>query len=203
MLAKDELTIVNINDTISQALNKLIEEDLLSLPVLDDENNFLGTVRKEVIYKNYFDKPYDSKEEFLSKKVHEVLNTNFTKIPAFTNIEETSYLLSGAKTPFLPVFEEDRFIGILTHNSIFGAFNDILGRKLGVRLALYTTDGRKKIERLAKAVRKEGGSILSLAPIPAKIMDIYKIVIRVIDCDIDSLKKRLKKEGFKVDDIDY
>lgn len=202
MLPKEELTIVNVNETIKNALEKLIDEDLLSLPVIDDIGDFLGTIRKDEIYKKYFEDNYESKEEYLNQSIELVINRNYKKVSATTNIEETSYLLSSDKTPFLPVFEDDKFIGILTHSSIFNAFSDIIGLKLGIRLALYTTDGKKKIERLAKAIRKEGGSILSLATMPAKVLNIYKIIIRVTDCDIDSLKKRLKKEGFRVDDID-
>lgn len=202
ILEKEKLTTVRINDTIKNALDKIINGGFLSLPVLNDDGEFLGTIRKDEIYKNYFENEHENKDDYLNNRVGTILNGNYKKINSNTIIEEASYLLSEMKVSFLPVFENNKFIGILTHSSIFEAFYEVYGEKKGVRIALYTHDGNRKIERLVKSVRKEGGSIISIAPRPAKLMDMYKIVMRVTDCNIESLMKRLKKAGYKIDKID-
>lgn len=201
ILEKEKLTTVKTNDTIESALNKIVNGGFLSLPVLNEDGEFVGTLRKDEIYKKYFENEYENKHDYLNNKVITVLNENYKKVNSNTSIEEASYLLSKTKVSFLPVFEDNKFIGILTPSSIFEAFYEVYGEKKGIRVALYTHDGEKKIERLVKAVRKEGGSIISIAPRPAKMMDMYKIVMRVTDCNIESLMKRLKKAGYKIDNI--
>ena len=69
---------------------------------------------------------------------------------------EISFIKDLEKIGLIKVvtFENNKFIGILTHKSIFDAFHEVFGHENGIRLALYTSDGNKKIERLSKAVRK-------------------------------------------------
>lgn len=202
MLPKEDLVMVQISETLKSALEKLNSRDFLSLPVFDGDT-FKGILMKEAIFRNYFEKGFTDKEKFLEEsKVEDFYNSNVKTIFYNELIENASYLLNELRTPFLPVLNENnKFIGILTHSIIFSAFSEILGIKKGTRISIEVFDIPGQIAKLTEVIGKADVNIANLAVMDAKVMGIYKVVLRVDEYDVDELIEKIEKAGFKVTEI--
>lgn len=202
MLRRTELVTLDLEDDIKTALDKIQEGDFMSLPVLDG-NEFKGYLMKEAIFRRFFE--YDSvdKEEFLKNtKVKDLYNTNYKSIKEDDYIENASYLLKEWRTPFLPVFDSnDNFTGILTHNSIFNAFSEIFGLDKGTRIVVDMLDIPGQLARLTEVIRKERVNIINFAAVDAKVLDVYRVIIRVDTKDVIGLIEKIEKAGFKIGEI--
>ncbi|MCF6465905.1 CBS domain-containing protein [Clostridium sp. Cult2] len=199
MLPKDKLTTLELGESIGSALEKINQGDFLSLPVLDG-NQFKGYLMKEVIFRNYFETNGSDRDEYLKNtKVEDLYSTNYKSINENEYVENASYLLKEWRTPFLPVFDiRNNFVGILTHNSIFNAFSEIFGLEKGTRLVVDMLDIPGQLAKLAEVIRKENVNIINFAAVDAKILDVYRVIIRVNTKDVTKLVEKIKKAGFKV-----
>ncbi|MBE6083340.1 CBS domain-containing protein [Sporanaerobacter sp. PP17-6a] len=203
MLTKDKLTVVYLDEDMRSALKKIDEGDFLSLPVFD-RNNFKGILMKEAIYRYYYDSDFcGNKSKFLDDvKVKDIYSINFKSIRENEPIEDASYLLNELRTPFLPVFDaRNNFVGILTHKAIFDAFSEMFGLGEGTRITVNLLDVPGQLAKLTEIIRKENVNILNIAVMDAKIMDVYKVVIRINTKDVENIIEKIEKSGFKVEDV--
>lgn len=202
MLTKDKLVMLQIDESISSALDKIIKGDFLSLPVLDGEN-FVGILMKETIFRYYFEQGYTDKEKYLNEtKVRDLCKTDVKTINENVFIENASYLLNEFRTPFLPVLDDEgNFKGILTHSSIFNAFSEIFGFNKGTRILINVYDIPGQIAKLTETIRKANVNIANFAVMDAKVMDVYQVIVRVDTTDVDELIEKIEKAGFKVAEV--
>lgn len=205
MLSKDKLTMLDLDENVGSALEKINEGNFLSLPVVDG-NQFKGFLMKETIYRKFFDYEGKNKEEYLANiKVKDIYTDEYKSIRANELVEEASYLLKEFRTPFLPVFDkDDEFIGILTHSAIFNAFSQIVGIGRGTRLVVNLYDIPGQIATLTSAVKKMNVNILNFTALDTKVLDVYKVILRVDTKDektLENLIAKIEAEGFKIGDI--
>lgn len=201
-LPKEKLTIVTLDESIGSALKKLNDGDFMSLPVLAG-NEFMGILMKEAIFRNFFEKNSMEKDEYLNEvKVKDLYNENYKSIHENELIENASYLLKEYRTPFLPVFDnKEIFVGILTHFAIFNAFSEVFGFERGTRIVINLFDIPGQLAKLTEIIRKEEVNIINLAVMDAKILDVYKVVVRVDAKDIDKLVDKIDDAGFKIAEV--
>ncbi len=201
-LPKKSLTTVSLEESIGSALIKLNDGDFMSLPVLDGEE-FKGILMKEAIFRKYFDEGCMNKEDFLSNiKVKDLYNKKYKSINENELIENASYLLKEFRTPFLPVFNsEEKFVGILTHFAIFKAFAEIFGFDKGTRIVINLFDIPGQLAKLTEVIRKENVNIVNLAVMDAKVLDVYKIVVRVDTNNVGKLIEKINNAGLKIGEV--
>lgn len=202
MLPKDRLTTVQLRESIKSALDKINEGDFLSLPVFDGDQ-FKGIIMKEAIFRGYFEGNYMDKNQFLmDTTVEELYKDEYKSIKENELIENASYLLKELRTPFLPVFNSDEeFVGILTHFSIFNAFAEIFGFDKGTRIVVHMFDIPGQLARLTEVIRKENINILNFTVMDAKVLDVYRVVLRVDTEDVEGLVDKIDAAGFRVGEI--
>ncbi len=206
MLERNKLTTLDLEDSLRVALDKINKGDFLSLPVLEGED-FKGILLKEKIFREYFDRASTDRDEFLDQvKVKDIYSDEFKSVMENDLVENASYLLKELRTPFLPVFDaRDKFAGILTHVAIFNAFSDVFGMNEGTRIVVNMYDIPGQLARLAEVIRREKVNILNFAAVDAKVLDVYKVVLRVdtkTEEDLKHLIARIEEAGFKIGDID-
>lgn len=202
MLPKANLVTLQINESLESALNKINEGNFLSLPVFDEEI-FKGILMKESIFRRYFEEGHSDKDKYLKEvQVQELLQTEVKTISEGDYIESASYLLSELRTPFLAVLNHNnQFVGILTHYAIFNAFSQILGVKEGTRIVINVYDTPGQIAKLTGVIKKANVNIDNFVVMDAKVMDIYRIILRVDTHNVDELVERIEKAGFKIAEI--
>ncbi len=201
MLPVDKLTLVSSEETLESALEKIMEGDYLSLPVMDDKD-FKGILMKEAIYRHFFETKSLDKDDYLKNtKVKEVYNSNYESIKAGERIEKASYLLKEFRTPFLPIFDGNKFVGIMTHYAIFNAFSEIFGLDKGYGIVINMFDLPGQLAKLTEIIKKEGINILNIAVIDPKVLDLLQVVLRVDTNNIDQLVEKIQQAGFKIGEI--
>ncbi len=206
MLERKKLTTVDLEESIESALEKIKEGDFLSLPVLDGEE-FKGIIMKEAIYRKYFELGCTEREKYLKEtKVKDLYSDEYKSIQEGELVENASYLLKELRTPFLPVFDlNNKFTGILTHVAIFDAFAEVFGIGRGTRIVVTVYDIPGQLARLLEVIKKENINVLNFATVDAKVIDVFKVVVRVDTKDekqVEDLIKSIEKSGFKVGDVD-
>lgn len=202
MLPKEKLTVLDLNESVSSALQKIEKGDFLSLPVFDKED-FKGILMKEAVYRYYFESQSQDKEAFLQDiKVRDIYNDKFKSIGEDELIENASYLLKEWNTPFLPVFNfRDNFVGILTHYSIFNAFSEVFGFEKGTKIVVNMFDTPGQLARLTEVIRKENINIINFTVMDAKVLGVYRVILRVDTNNPDNLIDKISRQGFKIGDI--
>lgn len=202
MLSKEKLTVLDVNENVSNALKKIEEGDFLSLPVFDGED-FKGILMKEAVYRFYFESNCQDKNAFLEDtKVKDVYNENYKRIREDELIENASYLLKELRTPFLPVFNsKDDFVGILTHFSIFNAFSEVFGFGQGTKIVVNMFDTPGQLARLTEIIRKENINIINFTIMDAKVLGVYRVILRVDTNQPEDLIDKISRAGFKIGDI--
>ncbi len=201
MLPKEKLTTVSLDESLSSVLEKIDQGDFLSLPVVE-EKEFKGIIMKEAIYRYYFESGQKDKDEYLKlTKVSEVYNDKFQSVSASNRIEQASYLLKELRTPFLPVFDKNTFVGILTHFAIFKAFSEIFGIDKGAGIVINMFDLPGQLAKLTDVIRKEGLNILNIAVLNPKVLDLMQVVLRVESENIDELVDKIQDAGFKIGEV--
>lgn len=203
MLPKNKLTVVYVDESIGNALEKINKGDFLSLPVFEGKE-FRGILMKEAIFRHYFKSDYIGKDDFLSGvKVSDLYTEVYKSILETELIENASYLLKEVRTPFLPVFNgSGEFTGILTHVAIFDAFSEIFGLGKGTRILVNLFDIPGQLAKLTEIIRKEDVNIANIAVMDAKVLDVYKVVIRVDSGNVDDLIDKINKAGFKIASVE-
>lgn len=202
MLEKEKLTTVELGESIGSALEKIIQGDFLSLPVMEG-SEFKGIIMKEAIYRQYFEIEKTDKDEYLSNTiVGDIYTDRYESISADERIDKASYLLREFRTPFLAVFNsKNKFVGILTHFSIFNAFSDIFGIDKGTRIVVNMFDLPGQIARLTDVIRKENSNIINLAIMDPKVLDLIQVILRVETDEVDKLVEKIQYAGFKIGEV--
>lgn len=199
MLKNEQLTTVDLEESIESALEKITNGDFLSLPVVSN-GELKGLIMKEAIYRCYFEEDNNNKDEFLSlKKVKDIYSDYFETIEDGERIENAAYLLKKLSIPFLAVVDSNnKFKGILTHFAIFNAFSDLLGLNTGSRIVINMFDVPGQLARLTDLLKKENANIINIAIVDAKILDIVRVILRVETNDLNDLMNKIQKAGFKI-----
>ncbi|OOB80309.1 MAG: hypothetical protein BEN19_05575 [Epulopiscium sp. Nuni2H_MBin003] len=200
MIAKSKLTMVKISDTVEQALCLINSKNLLSLPVVEGDK-FVGIISKKYIFEEYFNVS-QSKEALLQRPVSEFMKTTIESVNKDDILEIAIQLIANKNRQFIPVVDDkDEFVGILTHNAIFGTFTNILG--FGhTRMIISTHDVKGRVAKLAEIISKQDGNIISIVQIDVNVMNLRQFLVRV---DIENPKKladKLEENGFRIRRID-
>lgn len=202
MVPKKILLILDSKQKIKDALHKIEGVGYLSLPVVDDKK-FKGSISVYHIYQKFYKLKEAERIEFLEEPILEYINKDIPFLQYNQIIEDALDIFSVKNIPFIPVIDNDsNFIGIVTQKLIFDSFSNILGYHQGTRITIVTYDIKGKLAQIAKTITKSNGDIISIVVDDPKIeMSLKKVIVRFEAKDVDLVKGRLEKEGFKILDI--
>lgn len=194
------LTILDVNNTIGEAIKEIDSKKLLSLPVLDG-NLFVGVLSKKFILEEFFTNNM-KKEDFLKQPVSLFMKTKMPHVGLHDIIEVPAKILSDKDIQFVPVVDSyGNLEGIVTHKAIFKALNMVLGLNES-RLTITTYNKKGALASLTRIVAKKGGNIINMTNIDIDLMNLNEIVMRVKVDDLNDLIKAIESKGFKVRRVD-
>lgn len=200
MINKEDLTTVNLETGIDEVLKILNSKDYLSLPVMEGEE-LVGILYKSDLFSELVSTEL-SKADFLNQKVDKYTVKDLDSVETTDLLEVASSMLIDAKQSFLPVYERDEYVGIITPTAIFKANSELLGIGKGTRISLRFVDGAGRLASISNTVNKLGGNIITLVIDNIGLLNLSRIIMRVENCDIDELTKRLSSNGFSVERVD-
>jgi len=192
------------NASVSEAVDLMSENDLHRLPVVDDSGKLVGLVTEGVITSNtpnnastlsVFELNY-----LLNKlKISDIMIKDVITIDKDALLEQAATVLRKNDIGCLPVVEDEKLIGIITHNDIFTAFIDLLGYNHdGMRYVINIPEDKIGImEDISRVLSKEKISISNLA-VYNNNRGIEVVVITYGDIDASN---KLKQAGYNVTSV--
>ncbi|MBR3264535.1 MAG: CBS domain-containing protein [Erysipelotrichaceae bacterium] len=209
MYVKDNMVsgpiVIGPNQSVSQALDIMSENKLHRLPVVDGSGRLVGLVTEGLIASNT---PNSSSTlsvfelNYLLNKltISDIMIRNVLTINKEALLEEAATIMRKNDVGCLPVVDEDnKLIGIITHNDIFTAFIDLLGyNRNGTRYVISISEDKLGVlEDIARIFKENGVSISNLA--------VYNntrgIEVVVIANSYDNVEDKLKAAGYKVTSV--
>ena len=209
MYVKDHMVpspiVIGPNQSVSEALDIMSENELHRLPVVDGQGKLVGLVTEGLIASNT---PNSSSTlsvfelNYLLNKltIADIMIKDVLTIDKEALLEEAATIMRKNDVGCLPVVEEDnKLIGIITHNDIFSAFIDLLGyNQNATRYVINISEDKTGIlEDVSRIFKESGISISNLA--------VYKtsrgIEIVVIVHGYDNIEDKLTAAGYNVTSV--
>ena len=193
------------NSSVSEAVELMSENKLHRLPIVDGSGKLVGLVTESVITSNT---PNNSStlsvfelNYLLNKlKISDIMIRDVITIGKDALLEEAATVLRKNDVGCLPVVDENnKLIGIITHNDIFTAFIDLLGyNHNGMRYVISIPEDKPGILKdIATVLSKEDISISNLA--------VYNntrgIEVVVITYGYEDASDKLEEAGYKVSSV--
>ena len=100
MMPFRQLACISVDNTVEEALRIIDEQRLLSLPVVNESQEFIGVLSKQYLFEQYFREFTGTKEEFNAEKVQGFMRTKIDTIGENTRIEEAAALFITSKAGF-------------------------------------------------------------------------------------------------------
>lgn len=201
MIPKHNVITVQSNDTLSEALNKLEENRIDGLPILNG-NKYAGIVTRYNLYENFFNSN-QSKEEYLQNTTCSEIATYQDKYLKGQEVFEKT-LLDLKDFPILAVVDDkNEFMGIVTRFDVLEQFQSAFGvNRAGVRIAFTSIETEGRIARLADIAHHFHEHIISLVTFDETDKLIRRIVMKIEKKDnLDKFVKKLEDSGFRILDI--
>ena len=118
LVPKSSVEYISSDATVRQAYEKMRYHSYVAIPVLDDEGMYVGTLRRDDIYKYFFDKGSIDFRSAEKDGIMELLDKEYLK-PLFhhSDIEE---MIEGVREHNFVVVVDDRgcFIGIVLRRDV-------------------------------------------------------------------------------------
>ncbi|KAA0948793.1 CBS domain-containing protein [Sporosarcina sp. ANT_H38] len=198
LLERLGVSTVNINQTVGEALDAINASGYRCIPVVDNEDNYKGMIYKVHLIEYLYEDNGAKTEQIDHLLMHQ--DTFITDRCSFLKA-----LIKIKALPFLSVVENGKLVGILTHNKVESVLGDAFGLKTGgINLTISSTEAKGMIEKLTKTLR--GENIEGMFTLDNGSVLARRVVITLengkTDAQIDKLKEKLIKEGFRVLQVD-
>jgi acetoin utilization protein AcuB len=198
MLVKDRMTPDPVcgkpDMPVTEVQELMRERKFRHLPILDEGGNLIGLVTQRSLLRAL---PSDvsgfSRFEIsylLAKiKAKDVMTKNVITIDENIAIEEAARIMAVEKIGCLPVCSENKMVGIITDNDLFGIMVELMGgRGTGIRMTVSQPDRAGAIARLTSAIARQGGFMSVFVGYPGDEKETWTSVCKVTNLSVDQLE---------------
>ncbi|NLY73042.1 MAG: CBS domain-containing protein [Tissierellia bacterium] len=197
MTPAEDLITIRSNNTLKEALNIILEEGFLSLPVVDGDT-FVGYISKMYIYEKFIESGEKEFDTFLLHEVRYYAFMDMEPVSDSTYIEEAAEAFFRNKVMFIPVVDrKNHFQGIVTQRSLFEVVLKVFGLK-DAKITIYSQDFSGSLYTIVDVIRRHGSNITNIAQYDLGVLGTQEISIRVEEDDPTDLVEKLKSKGIKV-----
>lgn len=117
---RTDLITFNPEDSIYEAINKLIKYEVSGGPVVDAENNLIGMISEGDCVKHIADLQYYN-SPLEQKSVGDIMTTVIETIPGNKTIFEASKQFLQSRKRRLPIVENNKLVGLISQKDILRA----------------------------------------------------------------------------------
>jgi len=204
---------VDINDSMSDAIKLLKENDIKMMPVLK-KGKLVGVVTdRDLKRASASDATTLDVHELLflvSKiKIKDIMTKDPIMIPDDFTVEETAEILLKNKISGAPVIDnEGQVVGTISQTDLFKVLISLTGvGTKGIQFAFLLEDSPGSIKTIADIIRKYGGRIVSILTSYKDATQGYrKVYIRMYDIErteIEKLKGELREKATLLYMVDH
>ena len=124
LVPKSSVEYISSEATVRQAYEKMRYHSYVAIPVLDDDGAYVGTLRKDDIYKYFFDKGEIDFRVAEKEGIMHLLDKEYSK-PLYHNSEIEDMMESVTEHNFVPVVDDRGcFIGIVLRRDVLNFLFD-------------------------------------------------------------------------------
>lgn len=193
--------------TAPEAQAIMRREKIKRLPVLDNNRRLVGIVTSlDLIHAS--PSPATSLDiyemHYLLSKLHveNVMTKNVITVTEDLPIEEAARIMADNKISGLPVMRGDTLVGIITESDLFKIFIELFGaRHRGIRLTLLLPEKKGELAKVANAITKCGGNIVSFAVFEGEDPTNGYCTVKVSGVDKDALLAAITPVVEKIVDV--
>jgi len=193
--------------TVPEAQAIMRREKIKRLPVLDNNRRLVGIVTSlDLIHAS--PSPASSLDiyemHYLLSKLHveNVMTKNVITVTEDLPIEEAARIMADNKISGLPVMRGDILVGIITESDLFKIFIELFGaRHRGIRLTLLLPEKKGELAKVANAITKCGGNIVSFAVFEGEDPTNGYCTVKVSGVDKDALLAAITPVVEKIVDV--
>ena len=124
LVPKSSVEYISSEATVRQAYEKMRYHSYVAIPVLDDDGTYVGTLRKDDIYKYFFDKGEIDFRAAEKEGITHLLDKEYSK-PLYHNSAIEDMMDSVIEHNFVPVVDDRGcFIGIVLRRDVLNFLFD-------------------------------------------------------------------------------
>ncbi|GAA0383274.1 CBS domain-containing protein [Bacillus horti] len=199
MIPKEKLELAKQTDSVEDILKRMKEGSFKTLPVIDEAKHFVGVIHESSIYESFF---YNEvkKEEFLQAEIRPLVKENVLTVDKGTDFFEVILRMEKLDIHFLPIVDSaQQFMGIVTRNKIFEAFESAFGHNRdGYLIEVVSIDAKGQLARLAKAISSTHSNIASMVHFDVNVASLERVIVKVETEKIEEVLENISNEGFRV-----
>ena len=198
-LEEHEVVKVNVEQNVTEVFAIIKDSGYRCIPVVDHDGLYKGMIYKVHLMEYIYEDGGNVNATIESLLNHQ--DVFISQRSPFLNA-----LIKIKALPFLSVVEDEKLVGILTHNKVESVLTDAFGLKTGgINITISSIEARGMIEKLTKALR--GENIEGMFTLDNGSVIARRVVITLesgkTDKDIENLKDKLEKSGFRILHVDH
>ncbi|WP_081792131.1 CBS domain-containing protein [Caldalkalibacillus mannanilyticus] len=199
MIPISSLSLSKENDTIGDTLKTMKDGSFKTLPVVDESNHFIGVINASDLYEAFFLQSV-SKEAFLTSEIRPFVKKGIKVIHKNTDFLQVILQMEKMDIHFLPCVDDyNRFLGIISRNNIFQAFESAFGyNQDGYLIEVITIDAKGQLAKLAQIITETNSNIISILQFDLTVAGLERIIVKVQSIDIDKLLNEISDAGFRI-----
>lgn len=199
MIPLGKLELSKESDSIEETLKRMKEGSFKTLPVVDAAGHFVGVIHESSLYEAYFYNEVD-KDDFIIAEIRPLVKKNIEAIHKSTDFLQVILNMEKMDIHFLPCVDDaNRFLGIVTRNNIFQAFESAFGyNEDGYLIEVVTIDAKGQLARLAKAISSTKSNIVSTIHFDLSVANLERVFVKVQTDNIENVLEKITDEGFRV-----
>lgn len=195
------------NTSLHDALEKIREEGVRRLPVVNKKGKLVGIVlEKDLLYAS--PSPATSlsiyEMHYLVSKitVEELMTREVITVTEDCPLEEAARIMVDNDIGGLPVMRDDKLVGMITESDLFKIFLELLGaRDWGWRVTIKVQEGRGVLAKLTGALADHGADIVTLGTFWGDDPTNREIAFKVQNIERDELEQVLTELDAELIDI--
>lgn len=200
-LELNDVVVTQNNRGVQEVYDVLKESGYRCIPVVDEEGNYQGMIYKVHIMEDLYENNGAEKDNINHLLQHTDLfiqqRTPFLKA-----------LIKIKALPFISVVENQKLVGILTHNKVESVLEDAFGLHTGgLSMTLSSIEAKGMIEKLTRVLR--GENIEGMFTLDSGSVVARRVVVTLekgkTEAEMQDIQDKLEKNGFRVlyvDDLD-
>ncbi len=200
---------IDQDESLTEAFQLLKENNIRRLPVMH-KNKVVGIVTLSDLNKA-------APSAATSLSIHEInyllmktkIKNILPKDQKVISIRPDSYIETAAKfmrenkVSGLPVIDDKgKLVGIVTETDIFDAMIDILGvKRTHSRIDFYVKERPGTLAEIVNMIAEKGKNILNTVAYYDAKRDMYKLIFRLEELEVDDIVKELRDRCYEVESV--
>ena len=198
---------VTPEQTVAEAIDKLLQYNIRHLPVVDDQGMLLGILSDRDLRSARPSSVAQSKErgsveaQVNNTPVSVLMTRDILFLRPHTTLDDALMLFQSRKIGALPVVnEEDKLVGVFTTADLMNAYRDLfgLGAKGSVLVSIEDNGDPKALSTLVKIMEEKQVQFTRLVRAEGNEQRKAMIYVRINTYNVRAIYKAIEAAGFTI-----